>query len=141
MHDKIGTRISIIMMGFPFVGSYLIFYGAMMNVPDSYYEAAELDGITVIKRFVFIDVPLIFPQIKYVLIMTFIASVQNFGRTYMTDMNNIYDTYTPIHTMYKKIQAEGNYGLASAYATVLFVFLFAATVFNMYSQKRDKEAD
>ena len=139
MHDKIGTRVSIIMMGFPFVGSYLIFYGAMMNVPDSYYEAAELDGITVIKRFVFIDVPLIFPQIKYVLIMTFIASVQNFGRTYMTDMNNIYDTYTPIHTMYKKIQTEGNYGLASAYATVLFVFLFAATVFNMYSQKRDKE--
>ena len=71
----------------------------------------------------------------------FISSVQNFGRTYMTDMNNIYDTYTPIHTMYKKIQTEGNYGLASAYATVLFVFLFAATVFNMYSQKRDKEAD
>lgn len=139
MHDKIGTRISIIMMGFPFVGSYLIFYGAMMNVPDSYYEAAELDGITVVKRFVFIDVPLIVAQIKYVLIMTFISSVQNFGRTYMTDQNNIYDTNTPIHTMYNKIQTEGNYGLASAYATVLFVILFAATVFNMYSQKRDGE--
>ena len=141
MHDKIGTRISIIMMGFPFVGSYLIFYGAMMNVPDSYYEAAELDGITVIKRFIWIDVPLIFAQIKYVLIMTFIASVQNFGRTYMTDMKNVYDTNTPIHTMYDKIQSEGNYGLASAYATVLFIFLFAATVFNMYSQKRDGGED
>ena len=139
MHDMIGTRVSIIMMGFPFVGSYLIFYGAMMNVPDSYYEAAELDGITVIKRFIWIDVPLIFAQIKYVLIMTFISSVQNFGRTYMTDMNNVYNTDTPIHTMYKKIQTDGNYGLASAYATVLFIFLFAATVFNMYSQKRDGE--
>ncbi|MBQ8405478.1 MAG: sugar ABC transporter permease [Clostridia bacterium] len=137
MHDKIGTRISIIMMGFPFVGSYLIFYGAMMNVPDSYYEAAELDGITVIKRFIWIDVPLIAAQIKYVLIMTFISSVQNFGRTYMTDMNNIYDTNTPIHTMYDKIQTQGNYGLASAYASVLFVFLFAATVFNMYSKRRE----
>jgi ABC-type sugar transport system permease subunit len=137
MHDRIGTRISIIMMGFPFVGSYLIFYGAMMNVPDSYYEAAELDGITVVKRFIWIDVPLIFAQIKYVLIMTFISSVQNFGRTYMTDMNNIYDTNTPIHTMYDKIQTQGNYGLASAYASVLFVFLFAATVFNMYSKRRE----
>lgn len=137
MHDKIGTRISIIMMGFPFVGSYLIFYGAMMNVPDSYYEAAELDGITVVKRFIWIDVPLIFAQIKYVLIMTFISSVQNFGRTYMTDMNNVYDTNTPIHTMYDKIQTQGNYGLASAYASVLFVFLFAATVFNMYSKRRE----
>ena len=138
MHHDIGTRISIIMMGFPFVGSYLIFYGAMMNVPDSYYEAAELDGITVIKRFVFIDVPLIFAQIKYVLIMTFISSGQNFGRTYMMDPNNSYQTNTPIHTMYLHT-IDGNYGMASAYATVIFVFLFAATVFNMYSQRRDQE--
>ena len=140
MNHDIGTRISIIMMGFPFVGSYLIFYGAMMNVPDSYYEAAELDGITVIKRFVYIDVPLIFPQIKYVLIMTFIGSVQNFGRTYMIDQANSYQTNTPIHTMYK-YTIDGNYGMASAYATVLFIFLFGATVFNMYSQKRDREGD
>ncbi|MBQ8394559.1 MAG: sugar ABC transporter permease [Clostridia bacterium] len=130
---------SIIFMGFPYVGSYLIFYGAMMNVPDSYYEAAELDGITVPKRFVYIDVPLIFPQIKYVLIMTFIASVQNFGRTYMTDKFNRYGTSTPIHTMYMNISDYGDYGLASAYATVLFVFLFFATVLNMRMQQKDNE--
>lgn len=130
---------SIIFMGFPYVGSYLIFYGAMMNVPDSYYEAAELDGITVPKRFVFIDIPLIFPQIKYVFIMTFIHSVQNFGRTYMTDKFNRYGTSTPIHTMYMEISDYGNYGLASAYATVLFVFLFFATVLNMRMQQKDNE--
>ena len=130
---------SIIFMGFPYVGSYLIFYGAMMNVPDSYYEAAELDGITVPKRFIFIDVPLIFPQIKYVFIMTFIHSVQNFGRTYMTDKFNRYGTSTPIHTMYMNISDYGNYGLASAYATVLFIFLFFATIVNMRAQRKDNE--
>ena len=130
---------SIIFMGFPYVGSYLIFYGAMMNVPDSYYEAAELDGITVPKRFVYIDVPLIFPQIKYIFIMTFIGSVQNFGRTYMTDKFNRYGTSTPIHTMYMNISDYGDYGLASAYATVLFVFLFFATVLNMRMQQKDNE--
>ncbi|MBR4942994.1 MAG: sugar ABC transporter permease, partial [Clostridia bacterium] len=129
---------SLIMMGFPFVGSYLIFYGAMMNVPDSYYEAAELDGITVVKRFVFIDVPLIFAQIKYVLIMTFIASVQNFGRTYMTTAGS-WDTMTPVHTMYLNVSVNGNYGRASAYATVLFVFLFVATAINMRMQSKDGE--
>jgi len=128
---------SLIMMGFPFIGSYLIFYGAMMNVPDSYYEAAELDGITVIKRFVFIDIPLIFAQIKYVLIMTFISSVQNFGRTYMTETDT-WGAKTPVHTMYNYV-TSGNYGRASAYATVLFIFLFIATMLNMRIQTKDNQ--
>lgn len=128
---------ALILMGFPFVGSYLIFYGAMMNVPDSYYEAAELDGITVIKRFIFIDIPLIFAQIKYVLIMTFIASVQNFGRTYMTTGGS-WDTKTPVHTMYDNV-VRGNYGRASAYATVLFIFLFFATMLNMRMSTKDNQ--
>jgi multiple sugar transport system permease protein len=109
----------------------------MMNVPDSYYEAAELDGITVIKRFVFIDVPLIFAQIKYVLIMTVIASVQNFGRTYMTTSGS-WGTMTPVHTMYDNV-VRGNYGRASAYATVLFIFLFFATMLNMRMSTKDNQ--
>ena len=128
---------SLVLMGFPYVGSYLIFYGAMMNVPDSYYEAAELDGITVMKRFVFIDVPLIFAQIKYVMIMTFISSVQNFGRVYMVTRGS-WGTKTPIFTMYQSV-LDGNYGLASAYATIIFVFLFVATVVNFRMQRRDNE--
>jgi multiple sugar transport system permease protein len=131
------TKSSLVLMGFPYVGSYLIFYGAMMNVPDSYYEAAELDGITVTKRFIGIDIPLIFPQIKYVIIMTFIGSVQNFARVYMITGGD-WGTKTPIFTMYTQV-LDGNYGLASAYATVIFVFLFAATVLNFRMQKKDNE--
>lgn len=128
---------SLVLMGFPYVGSYLIFYGAMMNVPDSYYEAAELDGITVWKRFFFIDIPLIFAQIKYVFVMTFIASVQNFGRVYMVTRGEA-GTKTPIYTMYVQINDYKNYGLSSAYATVLFIFLLAATIFNLRKQKREQ---
>ena len=128
---------SLIMMGFPFVGSYLIFYGAMMNIPDSYYEAAELDGITVMKRFIFIDIPLIFAQIKYVFVMTFISSVQNFGRIYMvTDGGK--GTAAPIYVLYERIKGQ-NFGLASAYATILFIFLFAATAMNMRKTRREQE--
>lgn len=129
---------SLILMGFPYVGSYLIFYGAMMNVPDSYYEAAELDGITVMKRFIFIDIPLIFPQIKYVIIMTFIASVQNFGRIYMVTKGAA-GTRTPIFAMYELIKKDSNYGMASAYATVLFIFLFGATIVNLRKKKKELE--
>ena len=128
---------ALIMMGFPFVGSYLVFYGAMMNIPSSYYEAAELDGITVPQRFIHIDLPLIMSQIKYVLILTFIGSVQNFGRTDLIT-NGLWGDKTPIFQMYKLMQEHGKYGEAAAYATILFLFLFAATVVNMRMQTQDK---
>ena len=129
----------LILMGFPFVGSYLIFYGAMMNIPSSYYEAAELDGISVFKRFVKIDIPLCFPQIKYVLIMCIIASIQNFSRVYVTMGRTQNVVSTPIVEMYMLMNgSERNYGLASAYATILFVILFGLTYLSMRNRIKEK---
>lgn len=129
---------SLILMNFPFVGGYLIFYGAMMNISTSYYEAAELEGCSVIRRLLSIDIPLIIPQLKYVLTTTFIASVQNFGRTYMVTSGS-WGTQTPINLMYGYM-VNGEYGLASAYATIIFIFLVAVTVVNLRSQlKADRE--
>lgn len=127
------ARWATLLMGFPFVGAYLIFYGAMMNISDSYYEAAELEGCGVFKRFLKIDLPLILPQIKYVFVTTFIHSLQNFARTYMIDSKASYGTKTPIHEMYSYM-LQGDYGYSAAYATVIFVFLLFATIINMKMQ-------
>ena len=129
---------SVLFIGFPFVGAYLIFYGGMMNIPSSYYEAAELEGIGIWKRFFYIDIPLIVPQVKYVFITSFIYSMQNFSRTYMVT-DGKYGTYTPIHRMYIAISETQNYGLASAYATIIFILLFFATFINLRKQKRSLE--
>lgn len=132
------NMIWLILMGFPFVGSYLIFYGAMMNIPKSYYEAAELDGISVWKRFIKIDVPLCLPQIKYVLIMTIIASIQNFSRVYVAMGGTHNVVSTPIVEMYMLMKSnEQNYGLASAYATILFIILFGLTYLSMRNRLKE----
>ncbi len=128
---------SLIFMGFPWVGSYLIFYGAMMNVPASYFEAAELEGCNIFKRFFKIDIPLIAAQIKYVFVLSFIASVQNFTRVYVTT-GGAYGTDVPINRMYYQLLGQ-NYGVASAYATILFVFLLIATIFNMKMQTVERD--
>lgn len=128
---------SILMISFPFIGSYLIFYGGMMNISKSYYEAAELEGIGIWRRLVSIDIPLIFPQLKYVFITTFIHSLQNFQRTYMITGGS-FGTKTPIHMMYQNM-VNGEYGQASAYATVIFILLFGAAYVNLRKQKQDLE--
>ena len=129
------ARWSLIFMGFPFVGGYLIFYGGMMNIPSEYHEAGRLEGLGIVKQFLLIDIPLIAPQIKYIFITTFIASVQNYARTYILGSSG---TVTPVENMYRIMTGtQADYGMASAYATILFVFLFAAVATNFKMQRKD----
>ena len=128
------ARWSLIMMGFPFVGGYLIFYGGLMNIPGEYHEAGRLEGLGIVKRFFMIDIPLIMPQIKYIFIMTFISSVQNYARTYILASTG---TKTPVEEMYTTMMTYGDYGKSSAYATLIFLFLFAAVATNFKMQKKE----
>ena len=129
------SRWALMMMGFPFVGGYLIFYGGMLNIPEEYHEAGRLEGLGIVKRFLLIDIPLIMPQIKYIFIMTFIASVQNYARTFILASSG---TKTPVELMYRAMMGgKADYGMASAYATLIFLFLFAAVATNFKMQKKE----
>ncbi len=128
------ARWALMFMGFPFVGGYLIFYGGMMNIPGEYHEAGRLEGLGIVKRFFMIDIPLIMPQIKYIFIMTFISSVQNYARTYILASTG---TTTPVETMYTTMMIHGDYGKSSAYATLIFLFLFVAVATNFKMQKKE----
>lgn len=133
------SRWSLLLMSFPFIGQYLVFYGAMMNIPKDYYEAAELEGISIWRRFFSIDLPLCVPQITYVLITTMINSAQNYARTYMLRSSG---TVTLSEKMYKAMTSNGaNYGLSSAYAMVIFALLFVALIINMRTQKKSYMGD
>ena len=128
----------LIWFGFPWIGSYLIIYGAISAVPPSMYEAAKLDGCTWIKKIVHLDLPMIVPQIKYVFITSFIASIQDYGRIYITTKGD-FNTATPSLLMYLSITKDKNYGVASAMSLFLFAFLIIATVINFRMQSKSEE--
>ncbi len=131
--------LTIICFGFPWVGSYLIFYGALGGINTSIFEAAKLDGCPWPTRVFTIDIPLILSQIKYVIITTFIASVQNYGTLYILYGTGTGDTLrTPALMMYSEIMA-GNYNIASVMGVFLFIFLAVVTVLNFRSQKEQIE--
>lgn len=127
---------SLIMIGLPWVGQYILFYGALMSVPDSYRESAKLDGCSWLKSIIYIDFPMIMPQIKYVFIISFINSIQDFGRVYMTT-GQISATNIPALQMYMTLNSGTGYGRAAAMGMVLFIFIFGATLFNMKAQKTE----
>ena len=123
---------ALVFIGFPYVGGYLLFYGAIMSVPKELYEAATLDGCGWWQRIVHIDIPLISPQLKYVFVTGFIGSIQDFGRVWLTTKGGPgYSTYIPALELYNNISQFNNYGMAAAMGLFLFVIILVITIFNM----------
>ena len=54
----------------------LIFLGALKDIPQDYYEAANIDGANCFHKFFNITLPLITPALLFNLIMTIIAAFQ-----------------------------------------------------------------
>lgn len=129
---------ALVMFGFPWVGNYLLFYGALRSIPDSIYDAADLDGFSWFTRLLRIDMPMIGAQMKYVFMTTFISSIQNFSRVFITT-NGAFDTNIPALVLYQNITTHQNYGVASAMGLVLFVFIFGMAAYSMKSKKQAED--
>ena len=123
---------ALVFIGFPYIGGYLLFYGAIMSVPKELFEAAKLDGCGWWQRLAFIDMPLISPQLKYVFVTGFIGSIQDFGRVWLTTGGGPgYSTYIPALELYYNISQFNDYGMAAAMGFFLFIIILAITIFNM----------
>ena len=127
---------SLVMIGLPWVGQYILFYGALMSVPESYKESAKLDGCSWLKSILYIDFPKLRPQLKYVFIITFITSIQDFGRVYMTT-GQTSATNIPALQMYMTLNSGSGYGRAAAMGMLLFIIVFGATLVNLKAQKTE----
>lgn len=138
LQDSSTALPSLIFFSFPWVGSYLIFFGAITGLPQEMFEAAKLDGCGWWRKILFFDIPLIGGQIKYTFITTFISSVQNYGLIYITTGGD-FGTNTPALMMYLTTTVQKNYGVASAMGLFLFAFLMAATIINFRMQFRAAE--
>ena len=125
---------AIIFSGFPWVGvfAFLILLGGLIGISSDIYEAAEIDGIGVWDRLWRIDVPLVMPQVKLLIVFVFIGSIQDFTAVLIfTDGGPGMSTYVPALQMFKQIADGANLGYAAAIGLVLFALVLVATVVNL----------
>lgn len=74
---------------------------------------------------------MIAPQMKLLIMLGFIGSVQDYGGIYLlTGGGPGVATYTPGLELYYNATMFGNYGYACAMGLVLFVFIMIGTFFN-----------
>ena len=117
----------------------LILLGGLQSVNKQYYDAAKVDGTSRFRTFWRITVPLLSPMIAYVVITGFIGGFKEytsivgiFGDT-MGPIDHEVDTM--VGFVYTSI-ANGNQGMASAGALILFAIIFAVTMINLYVSKK-----
>jgi arabinogalactan oligomer/maltooligosaccharide transport system permease protein len=121
-----------IWMSYPFF--MVVILGALQAIPTEQYEAAEVDGATWWDKLINITLPLLRPAVMPAIVLSSITTFQMFNTVYMiteggptrgagkpgaTEMVMIY--------AYKQFQAQ-NYAKIAAFAIIVFVLLFMATL-------------
>lgn len=102
---------------------------AVLNISDSLYEAAALDGAGTWKKFIHITIPGIFPTISFCIVTTTISSLQVFDQTYvMTQGGPLNRTETLVQYIYDRGFQTAPYDLGYASAISVYLFIIIAIV-------------
>ena len=133
---------SIIALGFPWVGALalLIFMAGLNNIPGEILDAARIDGTSAWRRVFHIDLPMLVPQIRLVIILALIASIQDFGRILvLTGGGPGYATYVPALWMYEQTFQLSHFGYACAIGLSLFVIILVGSTLVLRLMKSDMD--
>ncbi|HOQ63771.1 MAG TPA: sugar ABC transporter permease, partial [Clostridia bacterium] len=107
----------------------ILFLSGLQNIPDSYLEAARMDGATEMKVFFKIKLPLLRPITSFIIMMGVINSFKVFTEiNVMTpDGGPLGSTTLIVNYIYDQAFTSGRMGRASAAALLLFVVIFLLT--------------
>lgn len=116
----------------------LIFLGGLQNVDNQYYDAAKIDGASRFKTVMKVTIPLLSPQILYIMITSFIGAFKEYNSVIglfgtgggSFDINSsgfgASSMRTVVYFIYDQIAAN-QVQYASAAAVLLFVIILIFT--------------
>ena len=126
--------VGILLIGFPWISNlgFLIFLGGLQNLPKDVLDAGRLDGVSAFRRVFAIDIPLLMPQFRIVVILSGIYAVQNFVPILLlTNGGPGTATLVPGLDMYQSAFQNDQYGYGMAIGTLLFVVMLIFTLMAM----------
>lgn len=121
------------------VGLYVVlFLVGLQTVPKQYYEAAELEGASHIKKFFKITLPMINPTIFMVVVLSTIGGFSLFIEPYvMTGGGPLNSTLSAVLYIYK----QGFFYYHMGYAATLGFFFALLILFVVFIQKKFVEKE
>ncbi|CAM4447488.1 carbohydrate ABC transporter permease [Paenibacillus tarimensis] len=115
----------------------ILFIAGMRGIPAEYYEAASIDGASRISLFRHITLPLLSPMTLFLVITTFISSMQVFQSIdVMTNGGPLQSTNAIVYWIYTMAFGEFRTGRASALVMILFVIILLLTLLQWFISRK-----
>ena len=115
-------------IGIPLVT--MIFLSGLSSIPESLYEAGEVDGANVFQRFIYITLPQIKTVFLIALTLTTIWTFNSFNVIYvLTGGGPMGGTETMMIRIYREAFGKYNLGMSSALSVTVFVILTLLSIF------------
>ncbi|WP_089967568.1 carbohydrate ABC transporter permease [Lihuaxuella thermophila] len=135
---------SLIAVAIPTIWQYVGFYfvilfTAISKIPDDFYEAAHMEGLTGIKKTLYITLPLIWSDIKTCIILAITGSLKVFELVYIitgggpVNSSEVLGTY-----MYTKTFVSSAWGYGSAIAVFIVILGMILSVMANKLLKREE---
>ena len=104
----------------------LLYLAGLNAIPDSYYEAAKIDGSTTLNTFFKITVPLVNPTSFYLIITGIIGGLQSYADAQVF-AQGLEGARTIVYYIWYYGIDKSKFGLASAASTFLGVVIMIIT--------------
>lgn len=118
----------------------IIYLAALLGVPSSLFEAADLDGATFLQKLWFIVIPLVKPTTLFLLVTGVIGSFQVFMNAYMMTGGGPDNATTMVGLLiFNNAFKYSDYGLACAQALILAVVIAVISLLQFKLMGEDVE--
>lgn len=117
----------------------ILLLAGLQEIPQEYYEAATVDGAGKIRQFFQITVPLLTPQLFFVLVTSVISALQIFDIIFiMFDVTNpsLNKAQSLVYMFFNESFVLNDKGYGSAVVMVLVVIIMFITAIQLIAQKK-----
>ncbi len=116
----------------------MLFLAGLQNIPDVYYEAAEIDGCSPIRQFFKITIPLLRPTTLFITVISIINSLQVFDQVVViTGGGPARSSSVLVHYIYQCAFKYYQMGYGSALGWLLTIFVFLLTLMQFVFNRED----
>lgn len=132
--------LAIVGIGFPWAGglALLIYLAGLTGISTDVWDSSALDGATGWRRMLYVDLPLLRPQVRLLATLTIIGTLQDFGSILiLTGGGPGLATHVPALHMYFQAFRFGHMGYAAAIGLALFVVIFGLALLNQRWGRRE----
>ena len=133
---------ALMFMQFPYVFALplLIFTAGLQGISDEILDAAAIDGAGGFSRFFRVELPLLYGQIRLVVVLAILDAIQNFAYVLILTNGGPGDaTMVPALALYRNAFTYNKMGYASAIGTLIFLLVLGLSYLNLRTVRSEVE--